>query len=86
MQTVVFEVPYRPNENLAWDVRRDDRLVGQFPSRVDALRYAVHEAVHAGNEALTALVTVEGADGVRRLFGGDVKRPLEELPFGARPH
>ncbi|MBB3227282.1 hypothetical protein FHW69_001883 [Luteibacter sp. Sphag1AF] len=88
MPTVVFDIPYRPNENRAWDVRQDNRVVAQFPSRVDALRFAMNRAAHVEHDSTRALVAVEGADGVRRAFGGDVKRPLDPtlLPVGTLQH
>lgn len=74
--TRVYEIPYQPDDGLAWTVRVEGLAIGRFESRFEALRAAVNRASAEGGDAS---IGVEGADGIWRPFGSDAKRP-EKLP------
>jgi hypothetical protein len=71
--TRVYEIPYHPEQGASWMVRLEGRPVGRFSSRFEALRDAVNRAAADGGDTS---IDVEGADGVWRPFGSDVKRPV----------
>lgn len=75
----VYEVPYHPEGGVAWAVRISGRVIERFASRFEALRAAVNRASAEGGDTAIA---VEGADGLWRPFGADIKRPahLPKLP------
>jgi hypothetical protein len=72
----VYEVPYHPDGGVAWAVRISGRVIERFASRFEALRAAVNRASAEGGDTAIA---VEGADGLWRPFGSDIKRP-ERVP------
>jgi hypothetical protein len=69
----IYEVPFHPDAGSAWEIRVGGRVVERCESRYEALRSAVSMASHDGGETR---IDVEGADGVWRPFGSDVKRPM----------
>ncbi|SEM23976.1 hypothetical protein SAMN02800694_0311 [Luteibacter sp. UNCMF331Sha3.1] len=76
--TRVYEVPYLPDEGSRWTLRLAGRPVGTFASRFEALRAAVNFASAEGGDTS---IGVEGADGMWRPFGSDVKRPSHLPPM-----
>ncbi|SEO62230.1 hypothetical protein SAMN02800692_1453 [Luteibacter sp. UNC138MFCol5.1] len=79
--TRVYEVPYLPDDGSRWTLRLAGQPVGTFASRFEALQAAVNRASADGGDASIA---VEGADGIWRPFGSDVKRPTRPPPMPAR--
>lgn len=69
----IYEVPYLPDASGAWTVRTHGRVMERFDSRFEALRAAVARASGDGGDTAIA---VEGADGIWRPFGADIKRPV----------
>jgi hypothetical protein len=76
----IYEVPFHPHAGRAWEVRVAGRVIERCDSRYDALRCAVSMASSDGGDAR---IDVEGADGVWRPFGTDIKRPVA-IPMPAR--
>jgi hypothetical protein len=75
----IYEVPFHPGAGRAWEVRVAGTVIDRCDSRYDALRCAVSTASSDGGEAR---IDVEGADGVWRPFGTDIKRPVS-IPMRA---
>ncbi|SEV85481.1 DUF2188 domain-containing protein [Luteibacter sp. 329MFSha] len=71
--TRVYEVPYLPDDGSRWTLRLAGQTVGTFASRFEALQAAVNRASADGGDAS---IGVEGADGIWRPFGSDIKRPV----------
>lgn len=71
--TRTYEVPYLPDAVQTWAVRVNGRIIERFDSRFEALRAAVNRASAEGGDTGIA---VEGADGIWRPFGTDIKRPV----------
>lgn len=69
----IYEVPYLPDASEAWAVRTHGCVIERFNSRFEALRAAVDRASADGGDTAIA---VEGADGIWRPFGADIKRPV----------
>jgi hypothetical protein len=80
--TRVYEIPYQPDDGAFWTVRLGGVPIGRFPSRFEALRAAVNRAAADGQGAS---IGVEGADGIWRPFGSDIKRPVTSPPPPPRP-
>lgn len=77
----IYEIPYHPDENHAWIVRLDGKVLSRFESRFDALLSAVNRAAAEGGDTS---IGIEGADGVWRPFGSDAKRPARVPPMPDR--
>jgi len=63
-----LKIPYAPVHPGVWSVNADDRDFPQFKSRVDALRFAIREALKFEQDGRPALIAVEGVDGQWRMF------------------
>jgi len=77
----IYEVPFLPDERQMWPLSLDGRVLERYPSRFEALRAAVNRAAADGPDAS---IGVEGADGVWRPFGSDIKRPIRIPPMRRR--
>lgn len=75
----IYEVPFLPHAGRVWEVRVSGEAIERCDSRYDALRCAVSRASSDGGDAR---IDVEGADGVWRPFGTDIKRPVA-IPMAA---
>jgi hypothetical protein len=74
MSMVVFDVPYEPATAEYWLVLKDAQPVAQVHSRVDAVKFAALAAADVEQRPyLSALLRIEGADGVWRLFDTGMK-------------
>jgi len=77
----IYEVPFLPDDRQQWPLSLAGRVLERYPSRFEALRAAVNRAAADGGDAG---IGVEGADGVWRPFGSDVKRPIRVPPMPQR--
>jgi len=73
----IYEVPFLPDDRQRWPLMLSGRVLESYPTRFDALRAAVNRAAADGGGAG---IGVEGADGVWRPFGSDIKRPVRPPP------
>ncbi|WP_158755321.1 hypothetical protein [Dyella sp. S184] len=69
---IFFDIPYSPVQG-AWSVDVSNGGHPEFKSRHDALRFAVNSALSAGQWGEAALITVEGVDGLWRMFDHQAK-------------
>jgi hypothetical protein len=70
---VIYDVAYRPVSDGSWTVKASDDGYKEFPTRTDALRFAIDAALDAHRHGDDAAVSVEGADGRWRLFDEHAK-------------
>lgn len=73
---LVFDIPFHAPDDRAWTIALPTGEQHLFPTRHDAVRFAARQA-----SKLTctgggrAYLSIEGEDGVWRLFGADLKAP-----------
>jgi hypothetical protein len=65
---VIYDVPYQPVPDGNWTVKASDDGQKAFPTRNDALRFAIDAALDAHRHGDDAAISIEGADGRWRLF------------------
>lgn len=73
---IVFDIPFRAPNAEAWTVALSSGEQHLFPTRHDAVRFAARQAGRlSANDGSRAYLSIEGEDGVWRLFGPDLKAP-----------
>lgn len=71
MQRTILYVPFNASAHGQWTLRRNAELVGQFPTRDDAMRHALVLIASIQNlPGHEAAIKVEDEDGVWRLADG----------------
>ena len=70
---IIFDIPYAPSHHGEWSVDVSNDGHSEFKSRQDALRFAVNVALQAQQQGDATLITVEGVDGLWRMFGHRAK-------------
>jgi hypothetical protein len=72
----VFDIPFQATLCASWTIALPSGEEHVFPTRHDAVRFAARQATRltslGGNRAY---LSIEGEDGVWRLFGADLKAP-----------
>jgi hypothetical protein len=72
----VFDIPFRAPHAKAWTIDLPSGEHHVFQTRHDAVRFAARQASRfASSEGSRAYISIEGEDGVWRLFGADLKAP-----------
>ena len=72
MQRTILYVPFNASAHGQWTLRRNAELVGQFPTRDEAMRHAL--VLIASIQTLPgheAAIKVEDENGAWRLAGGE---------------
>lgn len=73
---LVFDIPFRPPHNDAWMIALPTGEQHVFPTRHDAVKFAARQAARFTScDGARAYLSIEGEDGVWRLFGADLKAP-----------
>ena len=73
---LVIDIPFRAPDNEAWRIALPTGEEHCFPTRHDAVRFAARQAARfTGRDGRRAYLSIEGEDGVWRLFGPDLKAP-----------
>jgi hypothetical protein len=73
---LVFDIPFRVPDNEAWTVTLPFGERHAFPTRHDAVKFAARQAARFTSvDGSQAFLSLEGEDGVWRLFGADLKAP-----------
>ncbi|HVI56162.1 MAG TPA: hypothetical protein VM621_14055 [Luteibacter sp.] len=71
MQHTILYVPFNASAHGQWTLRRNAELVGQFPTRDDAMRHALALIASIRNlPGQEASIKVEDEDGAWRLADG----------------
>jgi hypothetical protein len=70
---IIYDIPYSPIPAGAFVVNSSHDGAQKFPSRTDALRFAIEAALRAGDRGEVATINIEGADGRWRLFDRTAK-------------
>lgn len=71
MQRTILYVPFNASAHGQWTLRRNADLVGQFPTRDDAMRHALALTLSIQNlPGQEAAIKVEDESGVWRLADG----------------
>jgi hypothetical protein len=63
-----YRLSYAPVQPGLWAVDTGNDVCPQFKSRVDALRFAIAEALKSEQDGHHALIAIEGIDGQWRMF------------------
>ncbi|MGF6709276.1 hypothetical protein QFZ41_000240 [Luteibacter sp. W1I16] len=72
MQRTTLYVPFNASSRGQWSLRRNAELVGQFPTREEALRHALAlAAAIQAQQGQPAEIKVEDESGLWRLAGAD---------------
>jgi len=71
----VFDIPFRVPDNV-WTIALPSGEQQTFPTRHDAVRFAARQASRfTAVDGSRVYLSIEGEDGVWRLFGADLKAP-----------
>jgi len=72
----VFDIPFRASHDEGWTIALPSGEKHLFPSRHEAVRFAAGQATRLPTcDGARACLSIEGEDGVWRLFGSDLKAP-----------
>lgn len=73
---LVIDIPFCAADDQAWSIALPTGEQHTFPTRHEAVRFAARQAARfTGNDGSRAYLSLEGEDGVWRLFGSDLKAP-----------
>lgn len=73
---LVIDIPFWPPDDQAWSIALPKGEQRTFPTRHEAVRFAARQAAcYTSNDGSRAYLSLEGEDGVWRLFGSDLKAP-----------
>jgi len=73
---LVFDIPFRVSDNETWTIALPTGEQHAFPTRHDAVKFAARQAARLTSPgSRQAYLSIEGEDGVWRLFGADLKAP-----------
>jgi hypothetical protein len=76
LMLLVIDIPFRPLDRI-WTIQLPTGEQQRFSSRQEAVRFAARQASQfASNGGRPAYLSIEGEDGVWRLFGHDLKAPV----------
>jgi len=64
LQRTILYVPFNASARGQWSLRRNAELVGQFPTRDEAMRHALALATAIRNQGHTVEIKVEDESGV----------------------
>jgi hypothetical protein len=70
---VIYDIPYAPCRDGGWHVDISNAGHRRFNKRRDALRFAIDCALSAQRRGEETLISIEGIDGVWRMFDRHVK-------------
>lgn len=71
-----FDIPFHAQHNEVWSIALPSGEKHPFPTRHEAVRFAAGQAARLPtNNGTKACLSIEGEDGVWRLFGSDLKAP-----------
>lgn len=73
---LVIDIPFCARDDRAWSIALPSGEQHMFPTRHDAVRFAARQAArYTSKDGGRAYLSIEGEDGVWRLFGSDLKAP-----------
>jgi hypothetical protein len=71
LQRTILYVPFNASSRGQWSLRRNADLVGQFPTREEAIRHALTLTTAIRNQGQVVDIKVEDESGVWRLANAD---------------